>query len=174
MNSTFLVTDLPQQLQNNIRVDSGTGCWTWIGKKWGTSRIQYGSVRINKTTKTVHRVIYELLAEKIPEGLCIDHLCRNSLCCNPVHLEPVTQSVNILRGRPRKPRTHCKRGHELTPENTMIQKGDKRRRCRICKRLMQRERYVPRIRQLRTYCRQGHELTPNNAYIDPNDGRRRC
>jgi hypothetical protein len=45
-----------------------------------------------------HRFAYELLVGPIPEGLVIDHLCRNRRCVNPAHLEPVTAEENWRRG----------------------------------------------------------------------------
>ena len=82
-----------------------------------------------------HRVVYEATYGPIPDGLVIDHLCRNRACQNIQHLEAVTQKVNVNRGvnvgRPRV--THCARGHARTPDNTYF---DKRgfTSCRACKR----------------------------------------
>ncbi|MGH9151353.1 MAG: HNH endonuclease [Acidimicrobiales bacterium] len=33
-----------------------------------------------------------------PEGLTLDHLCRDRRCVNPAHLEPVTVAENLRRG----------------------------------------------------------------------------
>ena len=90
---------------------------------------------INGDVFLAHRVVYELIKNKIPRGMVLDHLCRNILCVNPEHLEIVDERTNALRGigvcaiNSRK--THCKRGHEFTEENTRIEKGDKRI-CRKC------------------------------------------
>ncbi|WP_414654556.1 HNH endonuclease signature motif containing protein [Intrasporangium sp.] len=73
----------------------------------------------------------------IPEGLVLDHLCRNRACCNPAHLEPVTIRENILRGEPAN-RTHCPHGHAYTPENTRI--DNNMRSCRTCIRERARRR----------------------------------
>ncbi len=85
----------------------------------------------------VHRVTYETFVGPIPEGLEIDHLCRNRLCCNPVHLEAVTRKENVRRGlacalKPKK--THCSRGHVLNEKNLVIRayRGRSYRECRIC------------------------------------------
>lgn len=74
-------------------------CWEWLGR---VDRHGYGSYRRNISRQTVHwlahRVTYELLVGPIPDGLVIDHLCRNRACVNPSHMEPVTGRVNTQRG----------------------------------------------------------------------------
>ncbi|TDD77726.1 HNH endonuclease [Actinomadura rubrisoli] len=84
----------------------------------------------------VHRFVYESLVGPIPEGLVLDHLCRVRACCNPAHLEPVTDRVNILRGASitaaNARKTHCDHGHEFTSQNTYRHRG--RRLCRACNR----------------------------------------
>lgn len=56
----------------------------------------------------------------IPDGMVIDHLCRNRACVRPDHLEAVPQEVNVRRGASSNPHTHCRKGHEFTPENTRV------------------------------------------------------
>ena len=71
-----------------------TVCWPW------TATIQpngYGYFGCDGRTGYVHRLAYELEFGPIPEGLVIDHLCSEKSCCNPFHLEPVTQHENVLR-----------------------------------------------------------------------------
>src|SRR5690606_13797613 len=62
-------------------------CWEWTG---ALNSRGYGCVGIDSKRYLTHRVAYEALVGPIPEGLTIDHLCRNKVCCNPAHLEPVT------------------------------------------------------------------------------------
>ena len=121
------------------RVNKTSTCWLWTGP---TDQDGYGLVSIQNKSRRVHRLAYEMLVGPIPEGLTLDHLCRTPSCVNPAHLEPVTSRVNTLRGfnppaiNARK--THCKRGHAYTPENTMLlTKG--RRFCRECHRQQTRE-----------------------------------
>jgi hypothetical protein len=73
---------------------------------------------------------------EIPEGLELDHLCRNTLCVNPDHLEPVTHAENIQRGHAaRGPVTHCRRRHEMTAENSYFDGRTGKRYCRSCQRI---------------------------------------
>ena len=76
------------------RVVRGPTCWTWIG---GHSRKGYGRCQVNRTHTGAHRVVYELLVGPIPRGHDLDHLCRNTGCVNPAHLEPVTPEENRRR-----------------------------------------------------------------------------
>lgn len=84
----------------------------------------------------VHRWTYEHFVGPIPDDLPLDHLCRNVACCLPSHLEPVTVLENTLRGdgitARNSRKTHCKNGHEFTPENTYIKPNTTHRQCRIC------------------------------------------
>lgn len=71
------------------------GCWEW---QWATDRRGYGRVRHGDRTRFAHQVEYEKRNGDIPEGLELDHLCRNPPCVNPDHLEPVTHAENVRRG----------------------------------------------------------------------------
>ena len=118
--------------QRIVMVDS---CWEWIGT---THKEGYGAIRVGgHGSKWVgaHRVMYELFRGKIPDGLTIDHLCRNTRCVNPDHLEAVTMRVNVLRGfspwAKNARKTHCLRGHELLGENLYLNPAGSRV-CRTC------------------------------------------
>jgi len=102
----------------------GDGCWEWTGAKTGAG---YGKVLTFRSIRVAHRVLYELLVGPVPKGMELDHLCQNKGCLNPGHLEPVTHKENIGRAI-RK--THCIRGHQLTPANTYTYAYG--RYCRLC------------------------------------------
>jgi hypothetical protein len=63
----------------------------------------------------------------------VDHLCENTLCFNPAHLEPVTHQENIRRASKVGGKTHCTHQHAYTPTNTYVTPAGARH-CRICKR----------------------------------------
>lgn len=88
-------------------------CWLW------TASIDtggYGSVQHGGRVVPAHRAVYEVLVGAIPEGKHLDHLCRVTACVNPAHLEPVTRSQNMRRGRTRRDDTHCRAGHPFGAE----------------------------------------------------------
>lgn len=84
----------------------------------------------------LHRLAIEAWSGPIPDGLVVDHLCRVPACCNPNHLEPVSNWENTLRGSNfmgmRSRSDLCSRGHLFTPENTRSREG--RRECKVCAR----------------------------------------
>lgn len=110
-------------------------CVLWTGAKSGAG---YGLIGLYQTRKltAAHRFAYEYINGPIPTGLQLDHLCRNRLCVNPAHLEPVTLKENIHRGRSaNREKTRCPKGHRYTPKNTITTKrsdGGRGRRCRKC------------------------------------------
>jgi hypothetical protein len=107
-------------------------CWLWTGNK---NKKGYGRfVLKDRKMVTPHRFAYELLVGPIAEGMTIDHTCRVKRCCNPKHLEQVTNLENTRRGVPFRKQvlmTHCKRGHPLSGSNLYIGTGG-RRVCRTC------------------------------------------
>lgn len=98
------------------------GCWVWTR----SSRNGYAQIYMSSLAKTTkgHRLTYMLVKGDIPEGKVLDHLCRNKICVNPEHLEPVTTRENILRGEGktaiRARQTHCIHGHPLSGYNLYI------------------------------------------------------
>lgn len=125
--------DLIRFMSKIRRYDS---CWSWIGAK---SPSGYGRFRLKNKTIAAHRFSFELFKNEISDNYQIDHLCKNTSCVNPNHLECVTQQVNIQRSLAGKlnnwntKKTHCKRGHELNKDNLnpyKLKQGQ--RRCIKC------------------------------------------
>jgi len=114
------------------KVDKTDGCWLW---KAAIGDDGYGRFNLSGGGQIMaHRMAYKLVKGEIPEGLVIDHVCRNRGCVNPWHLEAVSQLENLLRcpGWPGH-RTHCARGHKFTESNTWLWTDKRGRVARYCK-----------------------------------------
>lgn len=124
------------------KVQRGDGCWLWVG---GKTKLGYGAIWDNALKRHVmaHRLSWEIAhGRPIPDGLVVDHLCRNPPCVNPDHLEVVTISTNTARGlapiagsQRQRLTTHCPQGHAYDEQNTYVYKssgGGQRRVCRAC------------------------------------------
>lgn len=135
----YALIRLPLRFRSKVVTVEG-GCW-----EWQAARSQgYGKYvqRTSRPKKYVgaHRFSYEFFVGPIPEGLQIDHLCRNRACVNPAHLEPVTNQENSRRGAKGRLVTVCAQGHHYDEANTGYKKSG-RRYCRACaKEAMRRKR----------------------------------
>lgn len=114
------------------KVAKSDGCWEWLASK---NEAGYGRIGTNsRGSFYAHRISYELRKGAIPPGFVVDHLCRNTSCVNPAHLEAVPQRVNVIRGY-RCVATHCKYGHEFTQENSYHRPDNPvKRECLTCRR----------------------------------------
>lgn len=125
------------------KVEIKNECWEWQGK---LDKNGYGRFAVNRKNIRSHRFSYEFYIGKIPNGLVIDHLCRNKRCVNPKHLEPVTNKENILRGLGlaslNSKKIYCINGHLLKNKNLYVQKKTGKRFCRECDRRRGRELYI--------------------------------
>lgn len=172
-----------------------SGCWLWAGSLNGGG---YAQVMVNKRRPVAHRVAYELKHGPVPEGLQLDHLCRVRCCVNPDHVEPVTTSINQLRGigpallakhnqtqkmrevtaaRNRTPEMRAVVSRPKAPEHAanikaMLTKRNQSAEMRAIAAEQARLRNM-KLKDL-THCKQGHEYTPENTHTDPLTGRRRC
>jgi hypothetical protein len=133
-------------------------CWLWTASVFEAGYGQFVISHHPRRSVTAHNFAYRQLVGEIPVGLELDHLChhpdsgcgggvtcRHRRCCNPSHLEPVTNAENVRRGmnpssRNRR-KTHCIRSHPFNEANTGRTKNGGRW-CRTCRREYGRERYI--------------------------------
>lgn len=150
-------------------------CWEWTA---GTNSKGYGYFWYNGKTIQAHQLAWAFTGHKNPvdQGLELDHLCRNHLCVNPSHLDPVTRRTNQRRGLTiagiNLSKSHCPQGHAYNGDNLRINSTGGRC-CVICARhaskkwyAANREAYLAKLshpRQKRTHCKLGHKISGDNA-----------
>lgn len=140
-------TSMAVRFWAKVQRDDADGCWEWLSKR---DHGGYGRFNLSRSrSRAAHRVAYELTMGPIPDGLTIDHLCRNRGCVNPAHLEPVTQRENVRRGlAPALGRARnnnldrCPAGHPYSGLN-LFHRDRGWRGCRTCQRLAVRDRNPP-------------------------------
>ena len=119
-------------------VTPGHGCcWLWTrGKTAGG----YGSLVLDGRRQYAHRVAYRLFKGEVPAGYELDHLCRNTSCLNPAHLEAVTHTENVRRGAAAL-HDVCQRGHDVSDGSPNVRRtADGWKKCHACQMENQRRR----------------------------------
>jgi len=136
-----------ERILKKVDIIEGSECIYWTGPSWHG----YGYIGVMYKKKLVHRIVYEYCVGPIPDGFEIDHECRTRNCVNSNHLRTVTHLDNVLYS-PNAQKTHCKRGHEFTIENTIqlrpnkFGKSNGRRSCKACMRKHHQATRKPRDR----------------------------
>lgn len=132
------VTVTIEYIEGRCTRNPDTGCLLWLGAARSNGTDLYGRIKFNGRDTTVHRAMYALHHGHVADDLVIDHKCRVTLCCNPDHLEAVSQQENVMRGRglaaENAKKTHCKNGHLLSGDNLLEWQllYNRRRICKIC------------------------------------------
>lgn len=108
--------------------ETPTGCWEWQGP---LDRDGYGTFYFRRRNRRAHRVGYFLRNGPIPEGLVVNHTCRNRACVNPQHLQLIDVTENAMKDSSspayvNSQKTICPRGHPYDRHY------GKQRYCSIC------------------------------------------
>jgi len=182
-DTKYVVADEPHRVL-------GTRCWLWTAAR---SDHGYSVFSLDGKTRQGHVVRWEHDHGPVPDGLELDHKCRMVSCVNPEHMEAVTHEENIRRsqkgdrGANNAQKTHCPKGHEYTPENTLFgktPKGGTKRDCKACTSARKKARRASGVEVVKkgpvqekaTHCQRGHEFTPENTILTKNgeEERRQC
>ena len=97
--------EIPQRvigrIWNNVEVRSLIECWPWrlsVGSH-GYGQVGWSLGAGRNAMTTAHRAVWTALFGRIPDGMTVDHRCRNTVCCNPCHLRLRTNPENAADNR---------------------------------------------------------------------------
>ncbi len=90
------ILKIARRFYASIERDEATGCLNWIGER--NPRGGYGRFKMFGKNWVAHRASWFMAGLTIPDGMQLDHLCRNTRCVEITHLEPVTCAENVQRG----------------------------------------------------------------------------
>lgn len=107
-----------------------TGCWLWTGS---LSRGGYGECHAEGAScRKAHRMVWQRLVGPIPDGMVLDHICRERSCVNPDHLRVVTRRQNALENSLGLTAINAKRVDCLVCGEPLGYDNRGRRECRPC------------------------------------------
>lgn len=179
-----LTTDDVARLWRKVAKGGPGECWQWLDTPTPAG---YGMFRIGGRAGGIatgaHRVVWEVVrGAQIPPGMVLDHLCKNTVCVNPDHLEPVTQRINVMRGdslcATRTNRVDangvCHAGHDLTSDAAWYRAPSGERRCRACLRDRNAARWAARKRELNIPDRNQGRLCDVDGCTQPYAAKGKC
>ena len=115
------------------------GCWDWQGY---VDKTGYAGFLVNHKRLLVHRFSYEIFNGHIPNGITVDHICKNRKCVNPWHLDLTTRFENVQRGANKiaqnAGKLNCPQGHSYSGENLYVTKKGFRQ-CKTCQKIRYRK-----------------------------------
>ena len=144
-----MVLDIEARFWAKVNRRGPGECWEWTAF---VNENGYGQFWDGVRLVRAHRQAYKAAIGPVPAGKVVDHACHNDAectdvpcthrrCCNPGHLQAVTQQINSILGRSgdhQTAKTQCPKGHPYSPENTLLRNGGKHRVCRECNKTYQR------------------------------------
>ena len=184
-----MAKSLEERFWSKVDVRGPDECWPWTGAHIPQGYGSLGAVLVEGEVKSqvgAHRVSFFLEHGRWP--VVARHSCDVKDCVNPAHILDGSHADNardahergLHPGNGRKHWTHCKRGHEFTPENTRIRKGTGQRVCRdcVCERSAEKRARERAIRQANyvepTHCKRGHLWSENAGWQGPGRSKRYC
>lgn len=108
-------------------------CWPWklsLGSH-GYGQVGWGLPDGRNAGTTAHRVAWIACYGPIPEGMTVDHRCRNAPCCNPLDLR-LLPNVDNATDNGQSSKTHCPKNHPYDVDNTYVRPLTGHRSCRQC------------------------------------------
>lgn len=103
-------------------------CYLWLGP---LDKDGYGHFYFRRKNRGAHRFAWWLAFGDIPDGMVVNHKCKNRHCVNPQHLEVITSRENSLKDSVspaaiNSRKKHCPKGH---PYDRVY---GRQRYCSIC------------------------------------------
>lgn len=120
-----LLVEIPTRIRKRIVRNPDTGCWEWTG----CTNNGYGYVSVGDEMQYLHRFVWQIIRKR-PAAL-LHHKCVNRLCCNPDHLEPLSNKTEHSKRHKPHNGLYCKSGRHIMDESRMV-KSDGKTRCRLC------------------------------------------
>lgn len=115
------MSELGERFWSKVNKSAANGCWEWTSPK----RHGYGRYWLDGRMQSAHRLAFESESGPIPEGLVVDHVCRNRACVNPSHMQLTTNAVNLQnrKGASKRNKTTGVRGVYVNRHGSYVAGG---------------------------------------------------